>query len=64
VYRRVAGGWRVVAHPLLGGDGVFRTQMRIVPGNYRVRIDGAGAYAPASVSLDVTPRLLASLRRQ
>jgi hypothetical protein len=64
VWRRVAGGWRIVARPSLGGDGVFRTQMRIVPGSYRVTLDAAGGYAPANASLDVTPRLLASLRHQ
>jgi hypothetical protein len=60
VLRRVAGGWKVVAHPRLDARGVFRTPLKLQPGDYRVAVADDGRYAAATTSVHVTSRLLAS----
>jgi hypothetical protein len=62
VLRSVGGAWRVVARPQLDPHGVFRTQLRLRPGRYRVTIAAGGGFASAETTLHVTPRLLASFR--
>lgn len=64
VSRLVRGGWRVVARPRLSPSGVFRTPLRLRPGGYRIEVAGAGRLAPASRTLRLTPRRLASLDGQ
>ena len=61
VMRRVAAGWKVVAHPKLDARGAFTAPLRLRPGTYRVTRAGDARYAPATASLLVTTRLLASL---
>jgi len=61
VWRYAAGGWRIVARPQLNARGVFRTRLRIRPGGYRVEVAGDGRLAPATRTVRVTSRLLASL---
>jgi stage II sporulation protein D len=63
VWRSVGGAWSVVARPRLDAKGAFETQLRLRPGAYRIGVDADGAYAAASRTLHMTPRLLASLRR-
>ncbi|TMM13811.1 MAG: hypothetical protein E6F98_05110 [Actinobacteria bacterium] len=63
VSRFVAGGWRVVARPHLDPQGIFHTPLRIRPGGYRIDVAGDSRYAPASKSVRVTSRLLASLHK-
>src|SRR3954469_11138235 len=61
VYRRLAGGWKVVAHPRLDVRGTFHTPLHLRPGTYRVDVADDGRLASASASVHVTSRLLASL---
>jgi hypothetical protein len=61
VARRVAAGWRVVAHPQLDPHGVFHASLLMRPGAYRVSIDGDSRFAAATADVHVTTRLLASL---
>lgn len=61
VWRWAAGGWQLVAHPLVGDDGTFRTPLLLRAGGYRISVGGDGTLAPAQASLTVTKRLLASL---
>ncbi|HEY2542500.1 MAG TPA: SpoIID/LytB domain-containing protein, partial [Gaiellaceae bacterium] len=63
VSRYVAGGWRVVAHPRLDPRGVFRTPLRLRPGGYRIDVAGDARLAPATRTVHVTSRLLASLHK-
>ncbi|MES1247308.1 MAG: SpoIID/LytB domain-containing protein [Actinomycetota bacterium] len=60
VLRRVAGTWKVVAHPRLDARGVFRTPLHLRTGDYRVAVADDGRYAAATASVHVTSRLLAS----
>jgi hypothetical protein len=61
VWRKVAGGWKVVAHPQIDVSGVFRAPLRLHPGGYRVTVAETARFAPVTSTLHVTPRLLASL---
>ncbi|MCW2978181.1 MAG: SpoIID/LytB protein [Actinomycetia bacterium] len=61
VARRVASGWRVVAHPKLDAHGVFHAPLLLRPGAYRVSVAGDGRFAAATAEVQVTTRLLASL---
>jgi SpoIID/LytB domain protein len=61
VMRRVAAGWKVVAHPKLDAHGTFNAPLRLRPGTYRVTRAGDDRYAAATASLRVTSRLLTSL---
>jgi len=63
VLRYAAGGWRIVARPRLDARGVFRTPLRIRPGGYRVEVAGDGRLAPATRTVRLTSRLLASLHK-
>jgi hypothetical protein len=63
VWRRVATGWRVVARPRLDAHGTFRAPVRLHPGGYRITVDSDRRFAAASTSVQMTPRLLASLHR-
>ncbi|HLX20015.1 MAG TPA: SpoIID/LytB domain-containing protein [Gaiellaceae bacterium] len=63
VSRYVAGGWRVVAHPRLDPRGRFATPMRIRAGGYRIDVAGDARLAPASRTIRMTTRLLASLHK-
>ncbi|MDE3024588.1 MAG: SpoIID/LytB domain-containing protein [Acidobacteriota bacterium] len=63
VSRYLAGGWRVVAHPELDARGVFDTPLRLRAGGYRIDVAGDARLAPASRTMHVTPRLLASLHK-
>jgi stage II sporulation protein D len=60
VWRRVAGGWKVVAHPRLDARGTFHTPLHLQPGSYRVEVADDGRYASAQTNVKVTSRLLAS----
>jgi stage II sporulation protein D len=62
VSRRLPHGWKVVARPNVDPRGVFRTQLRLHRGEYRITVDGDGRFAATSRRMRVTPRLLASLR--
>jgi stage II sporulation protein D len=61
VWRRVAGGWKLVARPQLDPRGEFHAQLRLRSGDYRVNVAGDGRFAAATARMQVTPRLLASL---
>jgi stage II sporulation protein D len=61
VWRVVRGRWRVVAHPILDAAGRFRTPLQLRPVEYRITV-AAGKLAAAQTSLQVTRRLLLSLR--
>ena len=61
VSRRVAGGWKVVAHPQIDPQGHFSAPLLLRRGTYRVEIASDGRYAATSSGLTVTARLLASL---
>jgi len=61
VSRFVAGGWRIVARPRLDSRGVFHTPVRLRPGGYRIDVGGSVRLTPATRTLRVTSRLLASL---
>jgi stage II sporulation protein D len=61
VWRRVAGGWRVVAHPRLDRRGTFRAPLHLEAGDYRVEVGEDGRYAGATTNLHLSSRLLASL---
>ena len=61
VWRQVGTTWKIVARPRLDGRGEFQAPLRLRSGGYRVTVDGDSRYAAASVSVKVTPRLLASL---
>ncbi|HKT43591.1 MAG TPA: SpoIID/LytB domain-containing protein [Gaiellaceae bacterium] len=63
VSRYDAGGWRVVARPQLDAHGVFRTPLRLRAGGYRIDVAGDGRLAPASRTMHVTSRILASLHK-
>jgi hypothetical protein len=60
VWRRVPGGWKLVARPHLDPRGTFHAPVRLHPGGYRIRIETDGRYAAVSASVHVTHRLLAS----
>jgi stage II sporulation protein D len=61
VWRRIASGWKVVAHPQVDPQGNFSTPLRLHPGAYRVEVAGSSRFAAAAARLAVTPRLLAAL---
>ena len=63
VWRRISSGWKVVAHPHADPQGTFNTQLRWRPGRYRVEVAESSRFAATAANVDVTPRLLASLRR-
>ncbi|MGH3000731.1 MAG: SpoIID/LytB domain-containing protein, partial [Gaiellaceae bacterium] len=63
VSRYVAGGWRIVAHPRLDARGIFRTPLRLRAGGYRIDVAGDSRLAPATRTMHVTTRLLASLHK-
>jgi stage II sporulation protein D len=60
VFRRVAGGWKVVAHPRLDARGTFHAPLKLHAGDYRVEVADDGRYASATADVHVTSRLLAS----
>ena len=60
VWRRVAGGWKIVAHPRLDARGTFHTPLHLQAGSYRVEVADDGRYASAETNVKVTSRLLAS----
>jgi SpoIID/LytB domain protein len=62
VWRKVDSGWKVVAHPQIDPQGRFSAPVRLRPGGYRVEVAQTERFAAADASVDVTPRLLASLR--
>jgi hypothetical protein len=61
VWLKISSGWKIVAHPQIDPQGVFRTALRLRPGDYLVEVAGSSRFAAASARLDVTPRLLATL---
>jgi hypothetical protein len=61
VLRRVASGWKVVAHPQLDSRGTFHTPLKLEVGTYRVEVADDGRYASATANVRVTSRLLTSL---
>jgi len=61
VWRHVASGWRLVAHPRLDARGTFRTPLHLRPGTYRVQVADDGRFASATRDVHVTSRLLATL---
>jgi peptidoglycan hydrolase-like amidase len=61
VWRRVASGWKLVAHPRLDAHGTFHTPLRLQAGNYRVQVADDGRYASATTDVHITSRLLATL---
>jgi stage II sporulation protein D len=63
VSRYERGGWRVVAHPRVDPLGVFRSPLRLRPGTYRVQVAADGRLAANQSTLNVSKRLLATLRR-
>ena len=60
VWRRVDGGWKVVARPHLDPRGEFHAPVRLHPGGYRITVDSDGRYAAVSANVHVTHRLLAT----
>jgi SpoIID/LytB domain protein len=62
VWRRVGGGWRIVAHPQVDPSGTFRAPVRLHPGAYRITVEGDERFAAATAHVQVTERLLASLQ--
>ena len=62
VWRKVASGWKVVAHPAVDAEGRFSTPVRLRPGDYRVEVAATSRFAAADAKVSVTPRLLAGLR--
>jgi hypothetical protein len=62
VWHRVASGWKVVAHPQIDASGRFSAPLRLRAGGYRIEVAGTTRFASADATVDVTPRLLASLR--
>jgi stage II sporulation protein D len=63
VSRYERGGWRIVAHPRVDALGVFRSPLRLRPGTYRVDVAADGRLAANESTLNVSKRLLATLRR-
>jgi stage II sporulation protein D len=63
VSRYESGGWRIVAHPRVDALGVFRSPLRLRPGTYRVEVAADGRLAGNQSTLNVSKRLLATLRR-
>ena len=61
--RFVGGEWRVVARPQLDARGIFHTPLRLRPGGYRIDVAGDARLAPASRTVRVTSRFLASLHK-
>jgi stage II sporulation protein D len=61
VWRREAGRWRVVAHPILDASGEFRTPLPLRPADYKITVAADGRLAGARTWLHVTRRLLATL---
>jgi stage II sporulation protein D len=61
VWRHVASGWRLVAHPRLDARGTFHTPLHLQPGTYRVQVADDGRFASATRDVHVTSRLLATL---
>jgi stage II sporulation protein D len=61
VWRQVASGWRLVAHPRLDARGAFHTPLHLQPGTYRVQIADDGRFASATRDVHITSRLLAAL---
>jgi stage II sporulation protein D len=60
VWRRVAGGWKLVAHPRLDARGTFHTPLHLHAGSYRVEVAADGRYASATADVHVSSRLLTS----
>jgi hypothetical protein len=62
VWRKIASGWKVVAHPQVDARGRFSTPVRLRAGDYRVEVAATSRFAAADTTVSVTPRLLSSLR--
>ena len=60
VWRHVAGGWKLVAHPHLDAHGTFHAPLKLHAGDYRVEVADDGRYSSATANVHVTSRLLAS----
>lgn len=60
VWRRAAGGWKLVARPRLDANGTFHAPLKLHAGDYRVEVSDDGRYASATATVHVTSRLLAS----
>ena len=60
VWRRVAGSWKIVAHPQLDARGAFHAPLKLQAGDYRVEVADDGGYASATTDVHVTSRLLAT----
>jgi stage II sporulation protein D len=63
VWRQAAGGWHVVARPELDADGGFRAPLKLRATRYRIAVAADGRFAAATATLQITPRLLASLQQ-
>jgi stage II sporulation protein D len=61
VERKVSGAWKVVAHPQIDASGEFRAPVRLRKGDYRITVGETARFAAATATMQVTPRLLASL---
>ena len=61
VWRKERGQWRVVAHPIVGENGEFRTPLPLRPVDYKVTVAADGRLASALTWLHVTRRLLSTL---